>query len=131
MKKRLKMLKAISLFIIVAGMLLGGCSTVRIIDKRIILSEDINSDIHVLDIRCVKSNSDYSTIQANVRNLTSEELSLQWKAVWFDANGIEIDSITSTWNDYAVQPGDIKALKHTAPSLEAVDARIYIRAMNH
>jgi uncharacterized protein YcfL len=124
-------LKVISLFVISIGMFLYGCSTVRVYDKRIIVSEDIESDIHVVDVRCVKSNSAYSVIQANVRNLTSDELSLQWKTVWFDSNGMEIDSITSAWNDYAIQPGDIKALKHTAPSLEAVDARIYIRPMNH
>jgi uncharacterized protein YcfL len=120
----------ISLFVISIGMFLYGCSTVRVYDKRIIVSEDIESDIHVVDVRCVKSNSNYNTIQANVKNLTSAELPLQWKVVWFDINGIEIDSITSTWNDYAIQPGDIKALKHTAPSLDAIDARIYIRQLN-
>jgi uncharacterized protein YcfL len=129
-KRRILMKKMMSLFIFIFGIILGGCSTVQLLDRRIIVSDDIASDVHIVDVRCRKTNSNYNTIQANVKNLTSAELPLQWKVVWFDINGIEIDSITSTWNDYAIQPGDIIALKHTAPSLDAIDARIYIRQMN-
>lgn len=125
------MKRIISLVMVMFSLVVTGCISVVQMDKRVVVSKELASDIHVIDIRCGKTNSDYCTLQANVKNLTSSELCVQWKTVWFDANGIEIDSITSTWNDHAIQPDDIKALKHTAPSLNAVDARIYIRPMHH
>lgn len=125
------MKRVISLAMVMFSVVIAGCISVVQTDRRVVVSEELASDIHVIDVKCGKTNSDYCMVQANVKNRTSSELCVQWKTVWFDANGIEIDSITSTWNDYAIQPGDIKVLKHTAPSLNAVDARIYIRSMRY
>lgn len=97
------------------------------IDRRVTIAENISGDIVVSDVRCTKGKTDHFTFQANVVNVTSHELWLDWKVVWLNAEGMEIDSIVSTWSSAAIAPKDIKALTGTAPHPDAVDMRFYVR----
>lgn len=98
-------------------------------DSRVTIAPNLGSKLYVTDVRCAKGASDYLTFQANVVNNTGSELCVQWKVQWLDADGMEIDSAVSTWNDVAVQPFDIKGLKGTSPRVDAADMRFYVRAM--
>lgn len=99
-------------------------------DTRVTIAPAFDGEIVIADIRCVKDEgSCFYTFQANAVNTTSRELRVEWKVTWLDSNGVEIDSVLSTWNSLALQPREIRALKGIAPSTKAADMRIYVRPM--
>lgn len=111
------------------GVVGAGCVATYVppVDRRVTVAENIAGDVYVSDVRCAKGMSDHLTFQANVVNLTSREQWVEWKVVWLDAAGMEIDSIVSTWSSAAIAPKDIRALKGTAPHPDAADMRFYLR----
>ena len=112
--------------------LLTGCVSAPVppMDSRVTIAPNLGQKLYVSDVRCAKGTSQYLTFQANVVNNTGSELRVQWKVQWLDPDGMEIDSVVSTWNDAAIQPYDIKGLKGTAPRPDAADMRFYVREMN-
>lgn len=126
-------MKKLMMTILAAGMTaLVGCisSPVPPSDSRVTIAPDLGNKLYVTDVRCTKGTSEYLTFQANVVNNTDSELRVQWKVLWLDPDGIEIDSLVSSWNSVAIQPFDIKGLKGTAPRKDAADMRFYVRKMD-
>ena len=116
-----------ALSLVAAGLLMGGCKFYPPLDPRVTLADNAVGDVYVADVRCEKTAGNILTYQVNVLNRTSNELWLDWKVIWLDAAGQEIDSAVSTWNSLAVAPNDVKGLKGTAPRAEAADMRFYVR----
>lgn len=125
------MKKTIMIILAAGATALVGCVSAPIppMDTRVTVAPNLGSKLCVTDVRCAKGSSQYLTFQANVVNNTGSELRVQWKVQWLDADGIEIDSLVSSWNSFAIQPYDIKGLKGTAPRADAVDMRFYVREM--
>ena len=97
------------------------------VDTRVTVAPNISGDVVVTDVRCAKGNGLYLTFQANLANACNCALPVEWRVQWLDANGIEIDSVVSTWNDRMLQPYELCGLKSTAPTLAAADMRFYVR----
>ena len=112
--------------------LITGCVSAPVppMDSRVTIAPNLGLKLYVTDVRCAKGTSQYLTFQANVVNNTDSELRVQWKVQWLDPDGMEIDSVVSTWNDASIQPYEIKGLKGTAPRMDAADMRFYVREMN-
>ena len=96
-------------------------------DRRVTIAEDLGTSVCITDIRCTKGASDFYTFQANMVNNTSSDLPVDWKLAWLDADGMEIDSVASTWSSRMLQPFEVCALKGTAPTSAAVDMMFYVR----
>ena len=96
-------------------------------DTRVTVSPDLRGDVVVTDVRCVKGSSQFLTFQANLVNNCSRPLALDWKVQWLDADGVEIDSVVSTWNSRMLQPYELCGLKATASVADAADMRFYVR----
>lgn len=116
-------------FCAVAAVLLAGCVATppAPTDRRVTVAPDLGVDLQVTDIRCVKGSSEFNTFQANVVNTTTSALPVQWKVQWLDADGVEIESLVSTWNSLMLQPLEVRALKGTAPRPDAADMLFYVR----
>lgn len=123
------MRKLMGVGLLALGALCTGCVATHVqpVDRRVTIAENIAGDVYVSDVRCAKGTSDHLTFQANVVNLTSREQWVDWKVVWLDAAGMELDSIVGTWSSAAIAPKDIRALKGTAPRPDAADMRFYLR----
>jgi len=125
-------MKKLMMIVLAAGAaVLTGCisSPVPPMDSRVTIAPNLGNKLYVTDVRCAKGTSDYLTFQANVVNNTDSELRVQWKVQWLDSDGLEIDSLVSSWNAVAIQPYDLKGLKGTAPRPSAADMRFYVREM--
>ncbi|MBR2838159.1 MAG: YcfL family protein [Kiritimatiellae bacterium] len=96
-------------------------------DTRITVAPNLCGDVVVTDVRCTKGQSDYLTLQANLVNNCSRPLAVDWRVQWLDADGVEIDSVVSSWNARMLQPYEICGLKATAPKPDAADMRFYVR----
>ena len=119
-------------FVTVSGILAGCISSPQNVcdapqDVRVTISPDLSGKVVVTDVRCVKGGGQYLTLQANIVNNCNSPLAVDWKVQWLDADGVEIDSVVSTWNARMLQPYELCGLKATAPTTAAVDMRFYAR----
>ena len=127
------MKKLMSAALAAAVCALAGCiappqnAAVPPMDTRVTIAPNLCGDVVVTDVRCAKGSSHYLTFQANLVNNCSRPLAVDWKVQWLDADGVEIDSVVSTWDSRMLQPHDICGLKSTAPTQAAADMRIYVR----
>lgn len=129
--KEFCMKKLIGSVFILLTILFTGCVATNIppMDRRVTVAENLGADVYVTDVRCAKGRSDHYTYQANVVNNTGSEIAVEWKVVWLDSDGIEIDSLVSTWSRMALGAKEIRGLKGVAPRPDAVDMRFYVRKM--
>lgn len=97
-------------------------------DTRVTVSPDLSGDVVVTDVRCTKGQSQFLIFQANLANACNCALPVEWKVQWLDADGVEIDSVVSTWNARVLQPYELCGLKSVAPLPSAVDMRFYVRS---
>ena len=123
---------AMAALVAAAGVLTGGIAPPQNVgeapmDTRVTISPDLSGDVVVTDVRCVKRGSEFLTLQANLVNNCSCPLAVDWRVQWLDADGVEIDSVVSTWNARMLQPHEICGLKATAPTPAAADMRFYAR----
>ncbi len=125
------MKKLYMLMLAAAAALMTGCVATPVppMDTRVTIAPDLGHKLYVTDVRCTKGHSDFLTLQVNAVNNTGSELRVQWKVVWLDGEGMEIDSLVSSWNSLALQPHEIRGLKGTAPRVDAADMRFYARKM--
>jgi uncharacterized protein YcfL len=125
------MKKLYMMMLAAAAALMTGCVATPVppMDTRVTIAPDLGHKLYVTDVRCTKGHSDFLTLQVNAVNNTGSELRVQWKVVWLDPEGMEIDSLVSSWNSLALQPHEIRGLKGTAPRVDAADMRFYARKM--
>jgi uncharacterized protein YcfL len=71
--------------------------------------------------------SDLAVYQITARNTDDEEKWIEYRARWFDDQGIEVDDATRTWLSVNIQPGSYVPLKAVAPTMKAVRCEIEIR----
>ena len=107
----------------------SGCSTPPPADTRVTIAADIAGDVVVSDIRCPRNQAGFMTFQANVVNVRSGDRGVEWKVAWLDADGVEIDTLLSSWNKVMLAPNEIKGLKATASCPDAADMRFYVRRL--
>ena len=113
------------------GMLaLAGCvsrAPVPPCDTRVTLAPNVQDDVYVADVRAVRNAAGFMTMQADVVNCTGRPRAVDWKTVWLDGEGVEIDTLLSTWDGLMLNPQEIRGLKSTAPNPGAADFRLYLR----
>jgi len=96
-------------------------------DRRVTVSPDLGDAVWVTDIRLTSEPSSHYTLQANVANNTDGIVPVEYRVVWLDEAGAELQSVVSTWQFMSAAPREVFGLTATAPSPEAVDFRLYIQ----
>ena len=99
------------------------------VDRRVTLAADLASDVVVTDLRCVRGPSGHMELQANVVNNLAEDCGVEWRIVWLDAAGLEIESVVSNWAKRMVSAKDIAEIRGVSPSQNAVDFRFHLRRL--
>jgi len=122
------------LVLVLLALGLGGCaltpdSVDAPFDRRVTIAPDLVRDLVVTDVHCARGSAGMLSFQANVVNHTARDLGLEWRVVWLDADGLEVDSAVSTWRKLMVAPQDIAMLRNTANTSNAVDMRFYVRRL--
>lgn len=109
---------------------MAGCvsrAPVPPVDTRVTIAPGLGDDVQVIDVRAVRNAAGFMTMQANVVNDTDRPRPVDWKTVWLDGEGVEIDTLLSTWDGLMLNPMEIRGLKSTAPNPAAADFRLYLR----
>jgi len=68
-------------------------------------------------------------LEAQVRgqNIKNKDVQYEYRFVWLDRDGIEIDTQSSTWKPMALHAKEIALMKGMAPSPEATDFLMAVR----
>ena len=99
------------------------------VDRRVTLAADLAGDVVVTDLRCVRGPGGHLEFQANVVNNLTEDRGIEWRVVWLDASGLEIESVVSNWAKRMISAKDIAEIRSVAPSQAAVDFRFHLRRL--
>lgn len=60
-------------------------------------------------------------------NKSDGYLKLQYRIIWFDKEGFQIDTMLSKWIDFPVYENQTFTIKATAPNARASDYQLFIR----
>lgn len=81
---------------------------------------DVEDIIEFGDERISFSRSDMAVYQVDLINRDNENVRVQYRARWYDADGIEVRSVASSWSNVYVYAGSHRSVKSVAPNMEAV-----------
>lgn len=111
-----------------AAAALAGCASDPSVDG-VTVDKSLWGDVLVNPPALVQAgpNSRFPAANVEVSNVDSSELPVQWKAVWFAADGTEIESITTAWNETSILPSETKGLKAVSSAQETGGVRFYLR----
>ena len=123
------MKKLLAFAMAVAAAVFSGCSTLPPVDTRVTIAADVAGDVVISDIRCPRNQAGLLTFLAHAANVRSGDRGVEWKVAWLDADGVEIDTLLSSWNKVMLAPNEVKGLKATAPCPDAADMRFYLRRL--
>lgn len=130
MKKSLIIIAMVSMLAL-TGCVIETTYTPLPMDTRVTIAPDLGVGwIYISSVRCLRNESGFICVQANVVNNLDYPIAIEWKVQWLDAAGLEIESAVSTWSDIALAAREIKGLKAVSNTPAAADMRIYFRCMS-
>ena len=84
-----------------------------------------------MDIQGVLSRDVNGLLQAQVtvqnRGLSAKDVQTRFE--WFTAQGMQVDSSSTVWNTYTIQPGELRSITGTAGNIDAKDFRFAIKPL--
>ena len=126
-------MKTILILTCVSLIFLTGCSTINTVEPaeskarlQMVNDKRITTDSAVADYAYVASVNQQIVggllkIQLKVVNKTVAYRTVNYKFVWVDKDGMQIQSPTSTWQTLALEGGEVKYISAVAPSPNASD----------
>lgn len=131
-----------ALAISMALLALGGCGTSGIVGqgalrqeqdpeipiyKRVVVNNtSLGRDIAVTDTRMAQA-GDILQAAVTVQSKTGPVLPLQYRFVWIDAKGFEIDPEKGTWKPLTLYGKESRQIQGTAPNPSAIEFMLKIR----
>jgi len=98
----------------------------------------VDSYLNVREIETREVNGDLLQIHLQVeakqrpwyqrnRGSQTRDVNFQYRCIWLDADGVPLETLTSTWETLALEVGAMKDIVATAPLPTAKDWRMEIR----
>jgi uncharacterized protein YcfL len=127
---------------LLAAAMLGGCASSGIVSqgalrqeqeaeipiyKRVVVNNDsLGRDIAVTDTRVAQA-GDILQAGVTIESRTGSTLALQYRFVWLDAKGFEINPESGTWKPLTLYGKETRQLQGTAPNPSAIEFTLKIR----
>lgn len=100
----------------------NGVSNIKVITNNPILSTKISaSRIHLASVGDLKKAS------VSLRNGWFYKKSFEYKIVWFDASGTEINPEGASWKPITLEGREAKTVQSVAPNPTGADIMIYLK----
>ena len=110
-----------------------------IADHRVTTDSFLRDRLQITGVNTAENSSGFMTVQVTAVNVRTGVFSQMWSGmtgenpypvnyrfVWFDENGIEIQTPLTVWQQITVRPGETVNFKSVAPTPYAKDFRIDI-----
>jgi len=96
-------------------------------DARLVGDSDIGGIIERQDQRISFGRSDFAIYQVDLVNTDNDDVRVEYRARWFDADGIEVQSVVRSWKVVFIPAGSHQPITSTAPNMEAVRCEVEVR----
>jgi len=122
-------------FLILLCVLLGtaACSSAGVQNgplsgsARYVGDDDIEDIIDLSTERISFGRSDFAVYQVELQNQDEDDVRIEYRARWFDAEGIEMESVTRSWKKVYVVGRSHQPVTSVAPNMEAVRCELEVR----
>ncbi len=95
--------------------------------KRVVVNNtSLGRDIGVIDTRVAQA-GDILQAGVTLESKTGSTLALQYKFVWIDAKGFEVNPDTGTWKPLTLYGRETRQLQGVAPNAAAIEFMLKIR----
>jgi uncharacterized protein YcfL len=98
---------------------------------RYVGDDDIDDIIELSTERISFGRSDFAVYQVELQNQDQDDVQVEYRARWFDAEGIEMQSVTRSWKKLYVAGRSYQPVKSVAPNMEAVRCELEVRVSEH
>jgi len=94
---------------------------------RFVGDDDIDDIIEKSTERISFGRSDFAVYQVELRNNDEDDVQVEYRARWFDADGIEMQSVTRSWKKLFIVGRSYQPVSSVAPNMEAVRCDLEVR----
>ena len=94
---------------------------------RFVGDEDIDEIVDLSTERIHFGRSDIAIYQVDLINQDEKDIQIEYRARWFDNDGIEVASVTRSWRKVFVPGRSHQPVTSVAPNMEAVRCELEIR----
>lgn len=108
---------------------LCGCATVREYDARIKVNQDVGRDVFVSGIVMGSTDAGFKTIRGTIHNDYNYDKPVEWRVVWLDEAGVELEELASGWNKIVAPARGEAQIRGASTRPEAHDYRFYLRKL--
>lgn len=108
---------------------LCGCATVRKYDLRVKVNPDVGRDLFVSGLVMGSTEAGYKTIRGTIHNDYGYDKPVEWRVVWLDENGVELEELASGWNKIVAPARGEAQIRGASTRPEARDYRFYLRKL--
>lgn len=116
------------LFLALPLLLLVGCNEPKPDDEIAkVISHCGTNSISITEIKGRKTDDGFMQAQIIGNNSSGRYEKLNYRIVWLDGDGFEIDSILSKWRDAPAHEDQPFYIKATSPNTKAKSFRVYIK----
>lgn len=88
---------------------------------------DADDGIELEQERVRFGDNDLAIYQVTLRNTHSTRQTFEFRARWFDAEGMEIDDATRSWRPLVLDGGSFTPVRSVAPNMKALRCEIEVR----
>jgi uncharacterized protein YcfL len=134
----MKTIKLLSLALAGCALALTGCSTSvnsvenaqkegqrnMIADQRVIFDASLNRKVAIVGVNTVTTPGGLLKVQVEVENHTRSLQSFLYRFEWFDANGMQVNTILSTPLPEQIEGKESKFISSIAPNASCRDFRV-------
>lgn len=89
--------------------------------------DDIEDIIELDTERISFGRSDFAVYQVDLVNGDEDDVQVEYRALWFDADGIQVNSVTRSWKKVFVPGRSHTPVTSIAPNMEAVRCELEVR----
>lgn len=94
---------------------------------RYVGDDDIDDIIELSTERISFGRSDFAVYQVELLNEDEDNVSVEYRARWFDAEGIEVESVARSWKKVFIAGRSNSPVTSVAPNMEAVRCELEVR----
>lgn len=94
---------------------------------RYVGDDDIDDIIELSTERISFGRSDFAIYQVELLNEDEDDVSVEYRARWFDSEGIEVESVARSWKKVFIAGRSHSPVTSVAPNMEAVRCELEVR----
>ncbi len=94
---------------------------------RYVGDDDIDDLVELSTERIRFGRSDVAVYQVELVNRDEDDISVEYRARWYDADGIEVQNVARSWKKVFVPGRSHQPVTSVAPNMEAVRCELEVR----